>query len=138
AESIEEAAIHAAVVDDSHRAAVAIGQNRLGAVGGFGDLAKTPSDGVERLVPAYSLESSFAFGADSSHRIEHALRVVDAFEVSSDFSAEKALGSRMIGIAADFRSSAVLDFDEHSASVGAIVRTGGVNCSCFAHRVFNL
>src|SRR6185503_20313413 len=104
AESIEEAAIHAAVVDDSHRAAVAIGQNRLGAVGGFGDLAKTPSDCIERFVPAYSLESSFAFCADASHRIKHAIRVVDAFEIASDLSAEKAVGSRVIGIAADFGS----------------------------------
>ncbi len=123
AEPIKEAPIHAAAVDNAHRAAVAVRQNRFGTVTRLGDLSKAASDCGQSLVPTYALEAAFALGADSPHRIEHAIRVVDAFQIACDFCAEKALSRRMIGIARDSRCASIFDFDRSHPRSGTFQYT---------------
>src|SRR5437773_2309791 len=98
AKPMKETPVHASVVDDTHRAAIAIRQNRLGPAGRFCDLAKALCNRIERVVPTNALETSFTLCTDPPHRIEHAIRVVDAFEIASDLGAEKALSWWMIWI----------------------------------------
>ena len=66
---MKEAAIHAAAVQESHGARVAVRQNRFGAVL-VGDLSQPRGDGIQRFVPGNPLEFALAFRANALLRIE--------------------------------------------------------------------
>ena len=117
AEPVEKAAVHRAVLQQSHRAGVAVRQDRLRPVGRCGDRRKRCGDGVERFVPGDALERAFALCADALHRIQHALVGIRAIEVARDLGAEHAVASRMIGIALDLDRAAVLAPSRASAQV---------------------
>jgi hypothetical protein len=64
---------------------------------------------------------------DPPHRIQHPLRRIHAIQILRDFRAQKSARHRMVGVALNLRGSPIFDRDEHSASIGAIVRTRGMD-----------
>ena len=146
AEPVEKSAIHGSAVQCSKRSTVGVRKNGLAAE--FrSDLAKSGRDFVERLIPGDALpgfrhvrlcgdsrprlsmrsEASPSLRRDPSHRIEHAIRRVDPIEILRHFRAQKSPRHRMRRIALNLRRPPIFDCDQHSASIRAIVRTGGVN-----------
>ena len=122
AEAVEEAAVHRAVLQESHRAGVRIGDDCLRSVARGRDGRKFRGDRVERLVPADPLEAAFALAADTLHRMQHALVGIRALEVMGDLGAQHAGGGGMVGGAANLDRAAVLDRHLQRARVGAVVR----------------
>ena len=136
AEAVEEAAIHGAVAELADGAGVGVGQDRFGAVLA-GDDGEAGRDGVEGFVPGDALEG-FGFAAvgergfgnagAAAHRVEQAVRRVNAVEVFRDFAAEEAARDGVIGVAAKFGGAAgFVDGDEHPAGVGAVMRADSMN-----------
>src|SRR5512141_1077347 len=96
---MEEAAVHAGAVEQSHGAGVAVGENRLGSVLPR-DGGEALGDSVERFVPGDACETAFAFGADALLRIEQALGRVFALQILRDFTAQESAGDGMAGVPA--------------------------------------
>ena len=65
---MKEAAVHTGTVEHSHRAGVAVGQDRLRSEL-TGNRAELSGDRVERLVPRDAGEAALALGADALLRI---------------------------------------------------------------------
>ena len=124
---MEEAAVHRPVLQKAHRAGVAVGHDRLRAVGRAGDVAEARGDLVERLVPRDAREASFALAADPAHRMQHALVGVRALEIARDLGAQDAGGRGMVRRAADGDRAAVLDGRQQRAGIGTIVRAGAAH-----------
>ena len=124
---MEEAAIHAGAVEESHSAAVGVREDALGAVFG-GDVFEVGGDGCDGLGPGDAFELAAAFGASASERVEEAGGVVFAFEVFGDFAAEEALGDGVVWVAFEFGGVAGLgiDLDEERAGIGTIERADGM------------
>src|SRR5439155_26184375 len=76
----------------------------------------------DRFIPRSAPKFSFAFRSYSDLRKEQAAIVVRPLEIFRDFRAEKSLRERMFALARDAHRTAILDGDEHRASVGTIVR----------------
>src|ERR1700727_1199872 len=62
-----------------------------------------------------------------AHGIQHAVRRIHAVQVLRHFRAQKSAGYRMFRIPLDLRGAATLYGDQHSASVGAVVGTRGMD-----------
>ncbi len=122
AQPMEEAAVHRAVLQQAHRAGVAVRQDGLRAVGRRGDVREPVGDGRERLVPRDAREAAFALATDAAHRMQHALVRVRAVEVAGHLRAQHAGRGRMVGRTADGDRAAVLDGGQQRAGVGAVVR----------------
>jgi antitoxin (DNA-binding transcriptional repressor) of toxin-antitoxin stability system len=144
AETVEEAAIHGAVVEDADGAGVGVGQDGFGAVVA-GDGRKAGGDGVEGFIPGDALEG-FGFAAvgqrglgntgAAAHRIEEPVGRVDAVEVLRYFAAEKASGDGMRGVAAETGGAAgFVDGDEDPAGVGAVMRADSMDGPGHRNRV---
>ena len=125
AEAVEEAAVHAAAVEQAHGAGVAVGQDGFGAEL-VRDRAQAFGDGVERFVPGDALEASRALGAHAALRIEQPLRVIFALEILRHFAAEEAARYGVVRIAAQTGGMVVLHGDQERAAVRAIQRTHGM------------
>ena len=127
AESMEEAAVHRRVLQEPHRAGVAVGKNGLRSGGRRRDGAEARGDRGQRLVPRDALETAFAFAADASHRMQHALVRVRPVEIARDLGAEHAARRRMIRRAANGDRAAVLDCRQQRARVGTVVRASATH-----------
>src|ERR1017187_8055022 len=121
---MEEAAVHAEAVEESHGAGVVVGENRLGSVL-LGDGGEALGDGVERFVPGDAREAAFAFGADALLRIEQAAGRVFALQILRDLPAQEPARDGMGGISAQMRGAAVLNVYEQGTGVRAIERADG-------------
>src|SRR5205814_5857600 len=104
------------------------------------DALEPRRDFANRFAPRDTFEAALALLADAPLRIEHAVRVIDAFEVVGDLLTEEAAGERMVAVAAELDGSAGrgIDGDDHPAGVGAIVRADGLNGPEFAAHVYSL
>ena len=131
AQPMEKSAIHRLTLNETHRPAIAVRHDRLRAVRRFDDGSEALCDFVQRFIPRNAREASFAFAADTAHRVQNAIGRVRAIEVTRDFRAELSIRRRMRRIAANFDRLAVLDGDEHCARVRAIVRARRVDCAAF-------
>ena len=123
AQAMEEAPVHRGVLQQPHGAGVAVGEDRLRAVGAAGDRGEALGDDVERVVPGDALEAAFALGAHAAHGMEHALVGVGALEVARDLRAEHAAGGRMLGVTLDRDGPPVLYGRDERARVRTVVRT---------------
>ena len=119
---MEEPPIQAGRLELAHRPAIAVREDRLGAIGRARDLREPPGDVVERLVPGDPLESALALAPDPFHRVEQPVRAVDPLQESGHLLAEEPAREGMIGVAPQLDRDAVLDRDEHAARVGAVER----------------
>ncbi len=124
AQVVEEAPIHAGIVEQAHRARVAVGADRLRPVGRGGDRLELRGDGVERLVPVDSFPAAVArtFTAHAPMRIDDAILGVGALQIARDLGAQRTRGERMVLGAGDLGGDAVLDGRLQRAGVRAIVR----------------
>ena len=129
AEAIEEAAIHRSVLEQAHRARVAVGQDCLRAVSRIGNSLELRGDRADGLIPRNAFELPLPLRANPFHRIEQPVAVVDAVEIVGHFLAEKSPGKGMLRIAAELDGAAVLDRDDEPARIGAIVRADGTDGS---------
>jgi hypothetical protein len=137
AKAMEEASIHRAVIQDADGAGVGVGQDRFGSVLA-GDGGEAGRDGREGFIPGDALEGfrfasmgqrSFGDAGATAHGVEETVGRVDAVEVFRYFTAEKAAGDGMVGVAAEFgRLSGLVDGDEDSTGVGAVVGADGMDC----------
>ena len=125
AEPVEEAPIHARGLHQPHRAGVAVREDGARIIGGDG--TESVGDRIERLVPADTLETTFALAADALHRVEQPLLRINPLEIVRDLGAQRAVGERQALCAADLYCTTLLDGHFHRAGVGAIVRTCGTD-----------
>jgi hypothetical protein len=124
---MEEAAIHASVVELPHGAGVAVRQDRFGAEFVRGGL-ETRGDFIEGFVPGNAGETAFAFCADAAEGVQKAIGRVFVFEVAGYFGAEEASGDGMGGVASEAAAVTLfIDIDEEGAGVGAIEGEDGVD-----------
>ena len=133
ADAAEESRRHRFALDQSHRAGVRIGEDRLWTISGIDDRLQALRDQADRFVPSRAAKFSFTLFADANLRIEQPLFVIGALEVFRDFGAQKSLGERMVAIAGDFDRPPVLDRHQHRAGIGTIVRADGADD--FGHEV---
>src|SRR5262245_55706623 len=145
---MEESPVHPRAVEQSHRAGIAVGKNRL-TPAFASDRAEPLRDRIERFIPTDPLESAFAFHAYALLWIEQPLRRVLPLQILRDLSAQEPARYGMIGVAAQSRRPAAFDVHQNSARIGTIQRTSGVadlhvvqnnkrcrrihyRCSCFS------
>ncbi len=115
AHAVEQAIVHAAIVDDAHRASVAVGQHRLRPMLGDHPL-EVGDDGGNRLIPTDALELApwpFRAVGLAPHWIQHAVGAVDALIVAVGLGAEEALSQRVVRVAADAHYPPILDVGKH-------------------------
>jgi hypothetical protein len=109
AETVEEAAVHRPVAEQARVAGVAVGNDRVGAVG-CADLAEALGDRRQRRVPGDALEARAGpLGADPAQGVEQPVGVVDALGVVGDLGAQHAGRRRVIGRAGDLDDAPVGD-----------------------------
>jgi hypothetical protein len=126
---VEEATIHAAEVEGSAGAGVAVGEDGFGAVFA-GDTVQAVGDFGEGFIPGDAGEMSFSFGACAAERVEETAGRVFVFEIAGYFGAEKAARDGMSGIASETAAVILLvDIDEQRAGVGAIEGADGMDCA---------
>jgi hypothetical protein len=61
------------------------------------------------------------------HGIQHPIRRIHTIQILSHFRTQESARHRMIWIALDFGGAAIFHRDQHSASIGAIMRTRGMD-----------
>src|SRR5664280_3434551 len=126
---MKETHIHGGVTKHPDIAAVGIRQDRLGPV--FrADAAQTSNDLVVGFFPGNAPEDPVAVRAlwrRPPHGMENPVRRIYTVKVFRNFRAQKTASDGMLGIALDLGRASILHRDEHGASVGAIVWTGGVD-----------
>src|SRR5262249_35126023 len=122
AQAMEEPPVQAARLELAHRPAIAIGKDRLRAVGRAGDLVEPACDGVDGVIPGDALESSFALLADPFQRVEQSIDAVDPVKISGHLLAEESAREGMVGVASQLHGDAAPDCHEHAARVGAVER----------------
>lgn len=123
AEHIEKTRRNALALYQSHRACIAVRENRFGRAL-CNRLQLVGSQG-ERGIPANCLEAPFAFPADAAQRREQSVFMMRALGITRHLRAEHALRRRMIRIAADLYRFAVLDRDAHCAGIGTVMWADG-------------
>ena len=111
-------------------------ENRLGAVP-IADLAEPRGDCVERFVPAHALKGFVLAPAlewrlrhpgFAPHRVQDAVRRVDAVEILCDFAAQKAPRDRLRWVALDLdRAAFLVHRHQHRARVRAVMRADRMN-----------
>ena len=119
AEAVEEAAVHAGVIQQAHGAGVAVGQHGFRTEFAHGG-RKAGGDGVYRLIPTDARELAGTLGSGPFLRVKKAIGGVFAFQILGDFSAQKALRYRVIGVAAQPGADAIFHVDEQPAGVRTI------------------
>ena len=128
AEPVEEAPVHRRVLQEAHRARVAV---RAGSPAGRRSTPRSRRSASAIVSSASSQrdarEPALALAADAPHRMQHALVGVRAVEIARDLRAQHALRRRMVGRAADRDRAAVLDGRQHRAGVRTIVRAGAAD-----------
>ena len=123
-QAMEEAAIHAGPIQETHIAAIAIRQDALGAMLLSGRF-QPRGDRVERRVPADFFKAAFALGANPPHRMQQTLRVILALQILGHLAAQEAPRHRMIGIAFHPRRSSVFHVYQHRARIRTIQGANG-------------
>ena len=121
-EPMEEAAVHRAVLQETHRAGIRIREDGLRSVGRCGDRGKFRGDRVQRFVPGNLLEAPLAFRAHTFHWMQHTLIRIRALEIVRDLGAQRPARRRMVGGAANLDRAPVFDRHLQGAGVGAVVR----------------
>src|SRR6202162_2423698 len=148
----EKSAVHGGAVQSTQGSAVGIRQNRFAAELG-NDLAEALSDLVQSFIPRNALPGLCGdscpfdklragsrlsmrseaplrrppFCRNPAHGIQHAVRRIHAVQVLRHFRTQKSACYRMPRIPLNLRGAATLYGDQHSASVGAVVRTRGMD-----------
>ena len=119
-------AVDAVAHHEAHRAGIVVGPDRLGAVAALGRQHRLGRQ-VERVVPGDALEAARALGPDAAHRMQQAVRVMDALGVARHFGADDA---GRVGVvlrpvhAAD--AAVVQQLDIERTGRRAVVRAGGM------------
>ncbi len=128
---MKEPPVHAAPVQQTHRAGVTVRQNRFGVF--LGDGFQPCGDSIKGLIPRDSCESAFTLLPGAFHRVQQPVRIVGALLVVRDLDAETAVRIRIRRIAfhAD-GAAAIVNFNQHRARIGTIVRA---DCSNRFHRL---
>jgi hypothetical protein len=148
AQAVEEATIHGAAVQHRQRAPAGVGKNGFAAEFAA-DFPEAICDLLERLVPGNALERLLrrdgggrprmpqpseapqllarSLRGDPAHRIEHPFRRIHPVQILGHFGAKKPARHGMRRIPLNPSCAPILDCDQHSARVGTIVGTGGVN-----------
>ena len=67
------------------------------------------------------------------HGIQHPIRRINPIQILRDLGAEKSPRHRMLRIALNFSGAPIFYRDQHPASIGTIVRTGGVDDVFMSH-----
>ena len=110
AEVGEQARAHRPALHVAHRAGEVVRQDRLGAVRGrcvaCRPAATRPSASSQVAAPEGA--RARALGADPDHGVGQPVGAVDGVEVVVDLAAERALGERVVAVAADADGPAVL------------------------------
>src|ERR1019366_10318113 len=126
---MKETHIHGGVTKHPDVATVGIRQDRLGTE--FRpDAAQTTNDLAVGFFPGYAPEDTVAVRAlrrCPPQGMENPVGRIDTVKVFRNFRAQETASYGMLGIALDPGGAPVLHRDEHGASVGAIVRTRGVD-----------
>ncbi len=128
-QSVEEAHVHRAAVEDAKIASVGVRQHRLGAELGA-DVFQPRRNLRESVVPGNALEGRRAASSLRSypaHGVKHAVRRVNTVKVLRNLGTQEALRNGMCGIALDAGSASILHRYEGPAGVGTIVRAGGMD-----------
>jgi hypothetical protein len=73
AQAVKEAPVHRRILQESHRACVAVGHDCLRSIRRGRDVRKPRRDLVDRLVPRDAREAPFALATDAAHRMQHTL-----------------------------------------------------------------
>ena len=142
AQAVKETAVHGAEAE--HADGAGVGQDGLGAVQiadllearGNGVEGFIPGDALEGLVLAAAFECTLGHALFSAQRVEDAVGRVDAVEVLGDFSAQKALGDGLRGVALDLDGAAgFVHRDENRTGIGAVVGADGVDDAERPHAV---
>jgi hypothetical protein len=105
---MEEAAVHGGALEIAECAAVGVGEEGFGSMGGD-DLVESDRDLVEGIVPGDGFELGRALGTGAAEGCGEAIGVILTLEVASDFGAEEALGDGVGRVTAKMGGFAVLD-----------------------------
>ena len=120
---MEEPPVEAAGLELAHRPAIAVGEDRLRAVGRAGDRREPLGDGVEGLVPGDPLEPALRLSCPTRFiGWSKPIGAVDPVEEPGHLLAEEPAREGVIGVAPQLDRHAVADRHEHAARVGAIER----------------
>src|SRR5271155_4491749 len=131
---MEESAVHGSAIQHSQSAAKREREDGFAAEFSA-DLPEARSDFVESLVPSDALPFLRKTGprvpptlrSHSSQRIQNPVGRIHAIQVLSHLGAQETTRGRMRRITLNFGRAAVLNGNQNSASIWAIVRTGSVN-----------
>ncbi len=128
-QAIPEAPAGDAHLHQPQRAAVAVGQNSLGAIPvdnflpAFGNLANG-------LGPGKALPLAAAFGANAPQRVGQPVGVVDPLQVGAHFGAQPAPGDGVARVGIKIYRPAILHLGDNAAGVRAIVGAGPIDALC--------
>ena len=105
-----------------------------------GNAIQASGDFIESFIPGDALEVGpyggctlvrgfrrDAFRCNSSHRIQHPVRGINTIEIFCDLGAQKSAGYGMCGVPLDIHRPSVIDGDQYTTSVRAVVRTRGMD-----------
>src|SRR5258706_87027 len=139
AEALENSSVHRSAVQRPQGSTVGIRQNRLAAKLAD-DAAKARCNFIERFVPGNALPNLRSAGALARvcgsrnplrsyppRRIQHSVRRIHPVQILRYLPAQKSPRHRMPRVPLNLRRPPVLDGDQYPASIGAIVRTRGMD-----------
>jgi len=109
----EVGAVNEVVAQESVRAAVVVGEDRLAAFG-IPDLAESFGDGLEGGVPIDALETSLAlrvFLTEASHGVEKPIGMVQPVREPTHLGADEIPGDVVSGPGSDLRDPSLFDRD---------------------------
>src|SRR5581483_420362 len=114
-------------IDQAQRTGVAVWEDALRSVLG-NDIAPTSGDLRDSLFPCDTFKCAAAFWANAPHRVEYAVGMIDAIQVTIDLGTEPAFCHRMIGAPA-YRDSPPLFIYLclQCTTVGAIMGTRAIH-----------
>ena len=103
------------------------------------DLFPAAGDFSHCFAPADPLPAAATLWPDTADRVEEAVRVVNMLQIRSDLGTQPALGDRIVRIAVEVDSPAILDFSNDAAGVRAIMRTNAADLNAWhaEHRILN-
>src|SRR4051794_38686423 len=117
-------AIDAIAHHQAHRSGIVIGPNGFGTELAF-RIIEPSADFVERLIPGNSGELAGALWSGAAHRVQEAVRVMDALGIPSNLGADDPRSICLqVGTTYPTDATTFDDFDVERTCRGAIVRTG--------------
>src|SRR5207302_1094221 len=119
AEPIPQARARYRHLNQPERTAVAIGQNRFGAMAG-NDLFPLPCNQGNGVLPGNRLPLAGSFRTGAAQWMEQAVGMINMVKIRTDLGAEPAVGDGMFRVAAEADGTAGLDFRDDAASIRAI------------------